>query len=322
MKNSIKVFFYISFCLLSNLFAQQLPQDFYGLWEGKDRFVFFEKNSENQSPELVVLLKTYYGWYYDRVSEPESYGQKVKRERNTATTKEPVHINILINKNLSENNPNAIELLLEYSNSQKNYIPLYLYDDKIYLDFYVQNPQNPMFYQGNIQTHGLMISPQAVDENITAFIIDQDKIFNIRYWKSNMLFSDDSATFNWEENDYYLPKHIYSGQNNYSCVNGRAVKIRNIQAPEKISENYNFNSDKSILILDKEAYLIKLMDYQTLEDYFNLIAKGNSRRKPEPPPLFGPDDLNWHWDVINQLQKDNPLIQEVRKRQKDFANQK
>ncbi len=309
--------------MISNLFAQQLPEDFYGLWEGKDRFVFFEKDQQSQREELVVLLKTYYGWYYDRVSEPVSYGEKLKRDRNTATTKEAIHVDISVNKKLSEKDENAVEILLEYSNSQKNYIPIYLFQDKLYLDFYVQKPENPIFYQGNINSRGLMISPQAVDENIAGFIIDKDKIFNIRYWKSDMLFSEDSANFNWDGQDYSLPKHIYSGDNNYSCVNGRAVKVRNIQAPQEFSqENYIFNSDKSIMILDKEAYLVKLLDYKSLEDYFNLIQEGNSRRKPEPPPLFPPDDPAWHWDIINQLQKDNPLIQQVRQRQKDFANQK
>ena len=43
------------------------PEELQGIWQGDDRIVFF--GSENQ---FSVILKLYYGWYYESasVSEP------------------------------------------------------------------------------------------------------------------------------------------------------------------------------------------------------------------------------------------------------------
>ena len=53
-----------------------------------------------------------------------------------------------------------------------------------------------------------------------------------------------------------------------------------------------------------------------------IVAEANSRRKDPPPPLFPPSDLNWHWELIALLEKDNTLVREVRLRQRVFAETK
>ena len=73
------------------------------------------------------------------------------------------------------------------------------------------------------------------------------------------------------------------------------------------------------MILDKEPYLTKLADKSTFEDLMKIVKEGNSRRKPDPKPLFPPDDLNWHWDLIDYLESNNTLIQAVRARQRAFG---
>ena len=81
------------FLISINLFSETIPTKLLGIWESKDRYVFFEQNDEEE-PELVVVLKTYYGWYYDRAAEPAKYAQKKARTRNTATTRNAEHIYI------------------------------------------------------------------------------------------------------------------------------------------------------------------------------------------------------------------------------------
>ena len=67
-----KVFLVVScFFVASQLFSESIPDSLLGIWEAKDRYVFFEQNNE-EDPELVVVLKTYYGWYLDRAAEPAS----------------------------------------------------------------------------------------------------------------------------------------------------------------------------------------------------------------------------------------------------------
>ena len=50
-----------------------------------------------------------------------------------------------------------------------------------------------------------------------------------------------------------------------------------------------------------------------------IVKEANARRKPDPPALFPESNLDWHWDLIDMLEKDNELIQQVRARQKAFG---
>ena len=78
----------LSFCF------SKTPEELQGIWQGDDRIVFF--GSENQ---FSVILKLYYGWYYDSaaVSEPEKPFRK-----NAASSVQPHEIHVEIER-LSEN---------------------------------------------------------------------------------------------------------------------------------------------------------------------------------------------------------------------------
>lgn len=302
-----------------NLFATDLPDSLYGIWEGKDRFVFFEETQDNQ-PQIVILLKEYYGWYYDRAVEPAEYAQKEPRSRNSATPRnaEQVSIDILpISKN---QNNGCYELQLEYSRNQKNNIPIVILDDNIFLNFYSQDSEDKNFYRGNLKTDGFKVSQQLIPENLSCLYFFDNKYFDIRYWRSDMDYSDEKVQLNFNSDSYSVDKHIFSGGYNYSCVSGRSKKIRNVVPPFDFDENqFIFSEDKSILILDEEPYLTKLADKKTFEDLMQIVKQGNSRRKPDPQPIFPPNDVNWHWDLIDALEANNAIIQEVRARQKAFG---
>ncbi|MCR5187777.1 MAG: hypothetical protein K6C97_02490 [Treponema sp.] len=320
MKKGLLLLVLLSLSL--SLFAMEIPQELYGIWEGKDRFVFFEENKDEESPQIVILLKEYYGWYYDRAAEPQEYADKENRVRNTGTTRKAEQVYFSINS-ISKADPerrDAFELNMKYSKFQNSIIPLAIIDDNIFLNFYIQDTENKNLYRGNAVSLGIMLSPQKVPQNIGAFYIDQDKVFNIRYWFTDMDYVDDLVSLKYGDKEYFVDKHLYSCGNNYSSVSGRSKKIRNVVAPEEYKEeSYKFNSDKSIMILDKEPYLTRLADKSTFEDLMKIVKEGNARRKPDPKPLFPPDDLNWHWDLIDYLESNNTLIQAVRARQRAFG---
>ena len=71
--------------------------------------------------------------------------------------------------------------------------------------------------------------------------------------------------------------------------------------------------------MNEEPYLKQLADQNTFEELIKIIKEANSRRKPDPPALFSESDLDWHWEMIDLLEKDNHLIQAVRERQKAFG---
>ncbi|MDD7533646.1 MAG: hypothetical protein SPK18_02080, partial [Treponema sp.] len=84
MKKFIIVFSTLFYSSL--LFSEKLPSKLLGIWESKDRYIFFEQNDEEE-PQLVLILKTYYGWYLNRAAEPEDYSKKESRVRNTANAR-------------------------------------------------------------------------------------------------------------------------------------------------------------------------------------------------------------------------------------------
>lgn len=315
----------LSFAHIS-LFALEIPEQLYGIWEGKDRIIFFENDESTKEPQIVIILKEYYGWYYDRAVEPKSYSEKEKRTRNTGTTRnaENVYIDDII---IASNNSDSLAttLKLKYSNHQFNEIPVCIINDNLYLNYMQkteveQNDNNIVIYKGVALSKGFLVSEQSIPENISGFIIDQNKLYDVRYWKSDMEFSDETALFKYENDEYQVPKHIFSAGNNYSCVSGRSKKIRNTVKPFEYKEDdYIFNNDKSVLILQKEPYLTKLTDKKTFEDLMLIVKQANARRKPDSDPLFPPQELDWHWDLIDRLEADNKIIQAVRERQRAFG---
>lgn len=317
-------------CLLSlslPLFAQSIPSKLLGIWESKDRYVFFEQNDEDQ-PQLVVLLKTYYGWYLNRAAEPASYNDKEPRVRNTANARNAEHIYIQNINTKETGNSLYGSLDLSYSTWQKNTIPFFMLEDSIYLSYFekdeVEELENPdkkwTFYRGVAPSKGFMISPQSIPENITGYIIDGEKLYDVRYWKTDMDYSTDYITFSYKDDSYQIPKHLRSQETNYSCVSGRSKKVRNAVKPfEYKAENFLYNDDGSAFTKNEEPYLKQLAGRDTFEELIKIVKEANSKRKPDPPALFPPSDLDWHWDLIDMLEKDNKLIQEVRARQEAFG---
>ena len=315
-------------CLSFAVFAETIPAKLLGIWESKDRYVFFEQNDENE-PEIVIVLKTYYGWYLDRAAEPAEYAEKEARTRNTATPRNAEHIKIQNIETKETDNSLYGALDLYYSTWQKNEIPFFLLDDSIYLKYFVLDereqpedaaPQTYRFYRGIAPSQGFMISPQYLPKDITGYIIDGEKLYDVRYWQTDMDYSTDYINFSYKDDSYVIPKHLRSCKTNYSCVSGRSKKVRNTVKPfEYKAENYIFNDDEKVFTENKEPYLKRLADRSTFEELMQLVKEANARRKPDPPALFPESNLDWHWDLIDMLEKDNTIIQAVRKRQEEFG---
>ena len=83
------------------VFSQRfLPEELSGIWEGKDRIFFFEEPQNDRNPEIFIVLKNFYGWYYDRAAEDSFYSDKGNRDRNAATPKNAEHISYTVTKTL------------------------------------------------------------------------------------------------------------------------------------------------------------------------------------------------------------------------------
>ncbi len=291
---------FFSLFAVCSLYAQSLPDELSGLWEGDDRFIFFDDANPG---ELVIVLKTYYGWYLNRASEPESYAESFPRDRNTANTKVPEHVLFTLE---TLNSTNTWEMKIDYSKHEQKFIPFALIDDKIYLDFYVHNGES---WYGNASSQGFTLDYHPVDENIGTLIFDGDKYFDIRYWLTDMELCSDKAFFSYEGKEYSVLKHVVSAGHLYTCARGRSKVVRNIVPPVLYNEeDFIYNSDKTVLVNVKSVkpYLKKVQDKKTVEQLMQLVQLNNSRRKPDPAPLFPVPDLGERQQPINWRAKGLP----------------
>ena len=290
------IFFAIFIFIFFNikLFSEQsvFPSELSGIWEGKDRFVFFEED------EIVIFLKAFYGLYIDRAAEPESYSQQYERKRNSATHKTPEHVHYKIfqlkkspSKDEENFQPDCWEIELDYSKYQKNYVQVAVIDGKMYLNFYIQDSSDKNYYRGNSFSKGFLASEQNVKNDICCLYIISEgqsdssnsstidsQIFDIRYWLTDMDYSSEKVGVTYDDKTFYVDRHIKSGDKIYSSVSGKSKKVRNVLKPAAfINENYIFNQDRSVLITDKEPYLVKLADKSTVEELIQIVNSRNSK---------------------------------------------
>ena len=278
--------------LISPVFSQKIPQSLEGIWEGKDRFLYFENAADDENPEFVIILKEYYGWYYDRAAEPVDYAEKEARTRNAATHKDPEVIPFEIKA--LENTTDAYQISITYSKHHSNTTSFAIIDDKIYINMYTKvnlddenKEQETQLWRGWQHSDGFVMNSQPVDENISLLIMLDDKFYDVRYWQTDMDYEDSLVTFKYQNDVFYVPKHLFAEGTNYSSVNGRSKKVRNTQ-PAFNSENQDilYNDDKTVLVLNGQPYLKKVTDKETFEDLMQIIKEANARRKPDPEPIF------------------------------------
>ena len=313
------------------LFSQNLD-DLYGIWEGKDRFVFIEPSieksekgsivgeEEKERIELVILLKDFYGWYYDRVAEPSKYSDEYPRSRNSATTRNAEHVYLDVQQIDKSELDNTYDLVLTYSKRQITHVPIVILDNNMFLNFAVQDKDDENFYRGNAVSKGITASEQSINEDLTSYYIKDNLIYDIRYWITDMDYEDNTVSYKKDDIEFTVDKHISSSGNIYACVPGRRRVIRNPFDPNPFNlDEYYLTDDRSILLLDNTPYLTKLADKDTFEQLMEIVEKANSRVRPDPDPLFPDMYLDFHWDVIDMLEANNELIQQVRERQKAFG---
>lgn len=318
----------ISFILLQSVFAQT-PEIFRGIWKGEDRYIFWGENNET-----AVILKDYYGWYYDRAAEPEEFENQSARKRNIATGKQGKRIQSAFNK--ISGTDDIWEITFSYDKKTKSVFPVFILDDKLYVDFLVkipyseehstgavnsENTEDALFYgywQGLNTSDSIRIHERKNADNIISWYITQQGAYRLRFWQTGMKTEDTKAAFADGSMLYTVNKHIFSAGQNYTCVNGKSSNIRNVEKYPEFPLSCSMNPGGTVLTL-KKPYLTKMTEPSSSDELLKIIEEANSRRKPDPAPLFPEENLDWHWDLINELEKGNAQIQAVRERQKSFG---
>lgn len=308
------LFIFMSF----NFFSMNLPEELEGIWEGKDRYVFFEKNKD-ETVQLVVVLKEFYNWYLDRAAEPENWNDESKRPRNDSTPVAPVKVLLDFKKIDPEKNISAWEISFDYSKFEKVTIPVCVINNKMYLDFYVRNfdPEEKTTFEnlnglwnGVSVSSGIKVSPQTFEDKLSCYYIDNKKIYDIRYWLSDMDYSDEEALFKYNDDSFYVSRHVKSCSRIYSCTSGRSKKIRNPQPPLQFnSDSFVTNQNKTVLV-KSNVYLTKLVDKNGMNDLLKIVNEQNSKRAPYPKSPWVDRVESEPWTMLRALEFHNELLLE------------
>lgn len=321
-------FFFLTLLPLTQFAFSELPEQLKGIWSGNDRIIFFGGNDE-----ISIILKEYYGWYYDRAVEPEKFSKINERKRNAATQKTGHDYKVSFEK--IENDVDAWEMTIFIDEKTRSIIPVALIDGKIYLDFLVksdfsgpnetetfsnESEKNPLngYWQGQNSENSIRISQRNSKENIISWYITENGAYQLRFWKTKMAHEDTKAVFSDNSTLYTISKHIFSAGTNYTCVSGRGSNIRNVEKYAEFPFEYKMDRSGKIIALGN-SFLTKVEGKDSAENLMEIVNQANSRRKPPAPPLFPEKELDWHWELINQLEKGNKIIEEVRERQRKFG---
>ena len=327
MKKSLALFFLIFFCIFQ-MFSNDIPDQILGIWEGQDRYVFFEnvenpddtediENSENPIPnqnKIIVVFKTYYGWYLDRFAEPIEKSKTQKRNRNNATPKNPLQIEYTC----TDLGNGVYNFEISYTKNQQQQLPAAIINNVMYFNFFQKDSKNPNLWNGNDFSKGITVSEQTQKNKLQCLYLTENQCFTIDYWLTDMPFSDSIATFEYKNQTYQVNKHVKSMGKVYTCAMGKGKKVRNLKEPKLFSLEDKIHTE-NVLVLQTEPNLVKLIDKNTFEHLIQIVNNQNSKRKPLPEPPFPPSNVDWHWDLIDLLEKDNQIIQQVRQRQKQFG---
>lgn len=326
-----------SWAVSSNKFS--VKSAFSGIWQGADRILMFA-NLNSVEPALAdscIMLKTLYGWYYDRSAEidfsSENFNGSIRDLNNvTGSNAEKIKVSFAEIQNSASDSEGAWELELKYADNSVSIVPAARIGSSIFLNFLVKQQEDaePSIYGawlGVGQAEGICISPVKNAGELTSLYITDDSVYYIRYWQTDMVYSSQQATFSDGEKTFYIAKHIKSAGKIFTCVSGRGTQIRNVRRSPLQPDDFLMNKSGTVLTFEK-PYLTLLdpenfprEETAVMQEYLDIAKKANSRRKTPPAPLFPVKELDWHWNEINELEKYNTQIQSVRERQRNFARQ-
>ncbi len=326
-----------------------VPMPFRGVWERADRYVMFAEGDDFLSSRVTektdtfvsIMLKTFYGWYLDRTAEPASF-EGLDRTLNDSTCPKPEYIRIeyrpLVTSSVSSDG-SVWELFIWYPGlKEASVVPAAVIGGEIYLDFAVklavakggntpdsgnggqEAVSDPLagFWCRMAEADGIKVCPPCSKTDIYSTYITKDAVYTIRYWLTDMEYTNENAFFSDGGNNFSVVKHIQSAGKVYTCAQGRRVAIRNVRKTNDRTAVYRLDSGATICGLGK-PYLKRVQEENSAEAVFALAKKYYETRAPNPNPPFPPSNLDWNMETINRLESGNEIIQKVRERQKEFA---
>ena len=311
------LFAYLSFC-------QELPSLLSGVWASPSLYCVFDTGylSSDLGSIPQFVLRVFYGWYDDRTAESPSYTVDHPRDVNCATSRAEAQAIAVryfpLTSDLSENS-GAWNLEIHYPNRKEVYnVPVALIGGNLYLDFLVKDSATSTtesqaentdessldgFWQDALCASGIQVCPPVFKKELACLYIHGDRVYRVRYWKTDMEYDGQMKAELTDEGDTYLiPKHLNVAGDTYTCVKGRRRQVRNVERLSSLPPyTANGTSDDegnftgSTILSFAKPYLARL-EGKTIED---VLSEDALKRPPNPKPLFPPSGvLDFDWSIV------------------------
>jgi hypothetical protein len=304
-------------------FSQGVPRPLGGVWENDQRIVSFfsearqEESALGQSRAITgIVLKQFYGWYYDRAAEPQEIAGAVSssslppRDKNNTSA----HSGEILITTFEETSPVTDESgswtmrVLYPPYRESDAIALAVIRNNLYLNFYIRYDENPGslgsvegFWRAAGTASGITVSKPWYAQSVESLYITADSAFRIRYWEADLEPDlSERAYFSDGAVEYAVDKYLVIGGKTFTCVQGRGTRIRQI-TKSPAARGYELSGDGTLC-----AFAPPYLWRSQIDDIYAEIAKANARKIPSPPPPFPPKYPDFHYDVIKELRKYTP----------------
>lgn len=222
------------------------------------------------------------------------------------------------------------------------HVPMAVIGDKLYLNFAIKVEDSDSLHaspllngtimeSGNIMagywmdygnSNGVLASTPVESTELTCYYVTDTTVYPIRYWVTDMEYDENAVASIVDGNEtYFVKKHQWVGDQNYTCTLGRRTQIRNLQKTDSLPGPHEINSvlvEKHAVDSNGNPYSFTVRTaticvfgepYLTLTDgsksIEQIITEDNSRRKDPPPPLFPPHGiLDFDWSIIEDPPQD------------------
>lgn len=295
--------------------STEIPQLLSGVWQNRTRLLQFSDGNENNGniSGPYIVLKSFYGWYYDRVAEPANIS--AVRDRNAAAAPEAENIPVSFMPLLPSDEKNgAWEINMQYNKGKTSVpVPVARIGDGLYLDFCIKgsayqevedandSDSNILgFWRAAGNASGILASMPILAKEVFCYYITADYCYRLRYWRTDADYEMTQATFTDGTDTYSVDKFLRIGDMIYTCVMGKATAIRHVDIIEKLPDIVS-SDDFRLCSFNTSPYL-SYSSEQT--DVLKQAAEANKRKKPLPLPP--PSTLDFHYDEIDKLRQYTP----------------
>ena len=329
------------FCISLFLFLiLSLPcpaQSLTGIWENSERFIEFTgKDGNTVADTLRIVLKTYYRFVYDDmgtypiIAEQDKGGNIYSLQIRYPGFKIPITTSVWVHAGgLFTSFYKKIPFTFPAERQQNN--------PQSGIDASLQPTGLDGFWVEQGFRDGILIYQQEAPPFFDAFFFNGTQYIRFRYWTGDFEYKDKRAEFTFNDGaPVAVPKFIRQYDTVYSCITDNGSKLKNYEKGTLSIESDNGGMRRLTLtpqgggpgahatgdVYPHQRY----PKIQALPLYYNIsdgafafgepfltrssisdlqeeITRHNSLKRPPPEPLLKADELDFYWDRIKEIRK-------------------